>query len=441
MKTQSWTLIIEDDSLLFLLCMLLGSAHCSLTLPQRERNICTSSRFVYSEHTLDGIFGGMCPVRNRESQLPDLESQWNKSRRNKKNRNMEIRQNITHTKVILFWTSFFERQDFEFGFGKEPFLNAGCEYTNCITTINKQNYSTVDAIIFHLRNVAQNTIFPVKRFPHQSYVFFNLENPHNQWNDLSRFNGFFNLTMSYRKDSDIPILYGKTVPMTDREKHDFQSAYRSKSLRIIVEGKEKLVAWFASNCGPTRSRREEYVKELQKYIPVDVYGTCGPLKCPVNAPTLLAARRNEECYEMLEKKYKFYLSFENNYCKDYITEKFFNILNRTVVPIVYGGGDYTRDSPAHSYINIEEFPSPKHLAQHLLNLDKDDESYMRYFDWKMEYSIWTKRAYTEGFCKLCKILNADKKEEKVYDSISTWWDKSGSCDLNRPAKLRGTYEN
>ncbi len=39
----------------------------------------------------------------------------------------------------------------------------------------------------------------------------------------------------------------------------------------------KLVAWFVGNC-KTQSKRELYVKELQKYIDVDVYGNCGPLR-------------------------------------------------------------------------------------------------------------------------------------------------------------------
>ena len=52
-------------------------------------------------------------------------------------------------------------------------------------------------------------------------------------------------------------------------------------------------------------------KELQKYITVDIYGSCGPLKC-----------WGDQCDDTLDNDYKFYLAFENSLCYDYITEKF-----------------------------------------------------------------------------------------------------------------------
>ena len=74
------------------------------------------------------------------------------------------------------------------------------------------------------------------------------------------------------------------------------------------------MAWFVSNCRETNNRKQ-YAQELQKYIPVDIYGKCGTKTCPRSTET--------ECFEMLNRDYKFYLAFENANCKDYITEKFF----------------------------------------------------------------------------------------------------------------------
>lgn len=51
------------------------------------------------------------------------------------------------------------------------------------------------------------------------------------------------------------------------------------------------------------------------YQQIDIYGGCGQLKCP--------RFEANKCFEMLNRDYKFYLSFENSNCRDYITEKFF----------------------------------------------------------------------------------------------------------------------
>ena len=78
-----------------------------------------------------------------------------------------------------------------------------------------------------------------------------------------------------------------------------------------MANKTKMVAWFVSNCNAA-SGRDAYATELAKHIDVDIYGACGKLRCD---------RGNRKCFKMLKENYKFYLSFENNNCKDYITEK------------------------------------------------------------------------------------------------------------------------
>ena len=80
----------------------------------------------------------------------------------------------------------------------------------------------------------------------------------------------------------------------------------------------KDIAWMVSHC-TTNSKREDYVNEMQKFdkLQVDIYGKCGNLSQPSKTEGLEAA------YKMLAKQYKFYLSFENSICSEYITEKFF----------------------------------------------------------------------------------------------------------------------
>ena len=88
-----------------------------------------------------------------------------------------------------------------------------------------------------------------------------------------------------------------------------------------------------------------------------------------------------------ERKYMFYLTFENCLCEDYITEKTFRPLNYEIIPVVLGGGNYSRDMPPHSVINAKDFNSPKDLADFLINLAADEQRYRSYFKWKTHYRI------------------------------------------------------
>merc|ERR1711894_870320 len=72
----------------------------------------------------------------------------------------------------------------------------------------------------------------------------------------------------------------------------------------------------------------------------------------------------------LIQEYKFYLAFENSICRDYVTEKFFQRMKQGIVPVVFGGADYSSIAPTHSYIDVKDFDTPKDLADYLIRLDK-----------------------------------------------------------------------
>jgi len=55
---------------------------------------------------------------------------------------------------------------------------------------------------------------------------------------------------------------------------------------------------------------------MKKWMPVDQFGDCNEEVCA----------DDEKCYDSMEKKYKFYLSFENSLCQDYVTEKFWKTI-------------------------------------------------------------------------------------------------------------------
>ena len=148
---------------------------------------------------------------------------------------------------------------------------------------------------------------------------------------------------------------------------------------------------------------------------VDIYGGCGTHSCPRGA-------NESSCWSMVERDYKFYLSFENSLCKDYVTEKFFNALAVDVIPVVLGGADYASLAPPMSYVSVHE---PEHandpgaLARTLKALATSPERYAEYFWWKDYYEVVTgpfERAQT--FCDICQRLHATDAGTSVYEDLA-----------------------
>ena len=119
--------------------------------------------------------------------------------------------------------------------------------------------------------------------------------------------GFFNITSTFRRDSDFPIPYfGRKIRS--------EPCISCLSNPTVISKKTRLMTWFVSHC-KTQSKREEYMAELFKYIPVDVYGDCG------NITDCNKDKRGKGCSRRLLDKYKFYFSAENAICKEYFTGK------------------------------------------------------------------------------------------------------------------------
>ncbi|CAH8875251.1 unnamed protein product [Trichobilharzia szidati] len=148
---------------------------------------------------------------------------------------------------------------------------------------------------------------------------------------------------------------------------------------------------------------------------VDIYGECGSKKCP---------RLSEEsCFKILREKYKFYLSFENSLCKYYVTEKFYrNALQNDIIPIVMGASieEYQALAPPHSFIHVDQFESPKELAEYLRYLDRNNTAYNEYFAWRGhgEVSNW----HGEPQCEICLLAHTIQHVKPHWVSdVSVWW--------------------
>lgn len=222
------------------------------------------------------------------------------------------------------------------------------------------------------------------------------------------YNSIFNLTMTYHSAADIQYTYSH---MYGRRLVKRQITNKQLAGKNYAAEKTKLVAWFVSNCGKWRM---EFVKELRQYIPIDIYGKCGNLTC----------KETEVCNEMLAKDYKFYLSFESFLCEDYYTEKLWRPLLYDTVPIVMGATDYSKILPTNSFIDVKDFKSPKHLAEYLVKLDRDDDLYNQYLRW---YSAYDLIPYQPMQCQLCEYLNKNRDKYGVHNDMENFWSNDREC--------------
>ena len=306
--------------------------------------------------------------------------------------------NWTNKTITIQWRTHIFSQD---TYKTDSISISTCPVKKC-KFIPMTSHETADVMLFHSHDRPH---IPPKRLPEQIYVFVSQESEANQKRYL-RTPIIYNLTMTYRLDSDIPMPYGAFKKRTTPRKHPFGRNYD------FAGGKSKKVAWVVSNC-KTPSKRDRYVKDLKKYIDVDIYGKCGTLSC-----------NKSTCFTMINSTYKFYLALENSICEDYITEKLYRTLHLGgIIPVVLGGADYSKLLPPHSVINVMDYSSPRALAEYLHKLDRNDTLYNEYFQWRNHYDS----KGNEALCSLCAYLHNGTLLSKVYGYMSQWYSADTRC--------------
>lgn len=230
---------------------------------------------------------------------------------------------------------------------QKPFIDRNCAHQNCFFTEEHDYLDDVtdyDVVLFNPVGIRRDEVHrPDKRSYNQKYVFYSLEASAN-YPFNPEYNDYFNWTWTYKFDSDLVCPYiairndkgeliGPKPEMHWMKPREMKKT--SKSTTRKLRNKKIAAAWFVSHCDAI-SKRTDYVKELKKELAiyghtVDIYGWCGNMSCS-----------DQECFASIENYYYFYLSFENSFCADYVTEKLLHAVEHFAVPIVMGGANYTR---------------------------------------------------------------------------------------------------
>ena len=229
-------------------------------------------------------------------------------------------ENITKKSIlVLVYTPFWGEEEW-FDITGDCSLNGtrktSCKRDKLELTYDKQRFLESEFLLFHAMDMPSldhlKKINKDKPFS-QLWIYNTMESP-NLTPDTTPLNGMFDLTNTYRSDSDFWIPYGRYTEI----------AFANSPQQDFSVGKDKLVSWIVSNCRP--QLRASFVRELQKHIAVDVYGKCSGEFGPYRP----ACQRLQACIN-INKQYKFYLSIENSLCEDYITEKYWWHLGKLVV--------------------------------------------------------------------------------------------------------------
>lgn len=259
----------------------------------------------------------------------------------------------------------------------------------CIISTNNSEIMRSNVVVFSESTLPKCP--PMKRTS-QTWCFNTMENgdfttwPTDVWENS------FDWIMSYRRDAHVSRPYGKILRLDKSNDRNYSDVFRKKT---------KFGVWMSSHC-PTPSRREEYITQLQKHIQVDTFGKCGRKMCGVQNPNM------NDCLKNFARDYKFYFSFENNICRDYSTEKVFNLYehNLSLIPVVNGPPQVTEYLPKGTFLNALEFASPESLAKKLTEIGSSENLYTQYLKEKDKYfSLNGLDIFQESMCTICRKLD------------------------------------
>jgi len=219
-----------------------------------------------------------------------------------------------------------------------------------------------DVVVFHIPTVPD--LRGLRKRSGQKWVAWSFESDryYSRLRD-PKYMWQFDLTMTYRWDSDVPVAYFGPDTRDDLLR---APALKTASVPLVA---------FVSNRFDL-SGRFKYLKELMQYLPVDSYGLA------LQNKKLPEDKRQETKLETIAA-YKFTLAFENSISQDYVTEKFFEPLIVGSIPIYMGAPNIDDFAPGERcFINVAQFKGPRELAEYLIFAAGNQSEYDSYLAWK-----------------------------------------------------------
>ncbi|XP_072931751.1 alpha-(1,3)-fucosyltransferase 10 isoform X1 [Epargyreus clarus] len=326
--------------------------------------------------------------------------------------------------VILWWKS-----DFPGTFETRHCSNNTCDVFN---NVSNTDIHSVKAFLFYASNINFKDL-PLPRRPRDIiWGLYHEESPRNveelmHEDTLRLFN--FSSTFSRHSDVPFPLLYLESKEDISTKKYFVPTYQKNMHLKEISP-----VMYLQTDC-ETTTERDAYVKELMNYIDIDSYGAClNNKKLPELYTKDYLNKLNDEAFLKFIARYKFVIAIENGVCYDYVTEKFWRAIKVGTVPIYFGSPSIRDWFPnKKSAILLEDYPTPKLMADHLKMLLNNDTLYEEYVEHKTKGVITnhritdelTARDYqvdplkgVETFeCFICEKLHSIREGKAVTGSV------------------------
>ncbi|CAN9511445.1 unnamed protein product [Ophioblennius macclurei] len=272
-------------------------------------------------------------------------------------------------------------------------------------------YKQADAVLMRHRDVITEEVAPLPpepRPPGQKWIWFNVESPTNVPR-LWEYEGIYNLTLTYREDSDIFLPFGYLIPNVLLDK--VPRAPFAYPLDFSSDPRPGFVSWVVSHW-TLDLERVSFYKLLKDHIKIDIYGHVGK---PI--PT-----GRDSVVEMI-KMYRFYLAMENAQHTGYITEKLWNAVRGGAIPVVLGPSrkNYERFLPPEAFIHIDDFPTVQDLAQYLLMVKDSPSLIQMHLSWRKHYSVYMTSMWGEFFCTACRAVRLRKGKTDIVNNLTDWF--------------------
>jgi Glycosyltransferase family 10 (fucosyltransferase) C-term len=178
----------------------------------------------------------------------------------------------------------------------------------------------------------------------------------------------------------------------------------AQSVERTASGVEGSPAVMFQSAAANKSTRIEYALAMMNGMCVDSYGQL------LNNRQLAQADHGRETKLATIRRYKFCLCLENALEVDYVTEKFYDPLLVGTVPVYRGAPNIDQFAPGeNAFINANEFSGPNELCAYLTELDRDEQAYRRFFQWREKPLLASFEAILgvqrrDGFAKLVEIV-------------------------------------